>query len=90
MTPKPKRPVSQSPPTTLPTEPPQRSWLSRSAGRAGWLVLLGIGAMVVLVLVADVLESAGNWLLLVVVVVAIIAIVRRDKVDDAVQRWRRR
>lgn len=87
------RPVSQSqPPTTPPTEAPQRSWVARSAGRAGWLVLLGIGAMVVLVLVlvADLLESAGNWLLLVVVVVAVVAIARRDKVTDIVQRWRRK
>lgn len=88
------RPVSQSQsqPTTPPTEAqaPERSWLARSAGRAGWLVLLGIAAMVVLVLVADLLESAGNWLVLVVVVVAVVAIVRRDKVEDIVQRWRRR
>lgn len=90
MTPKPKRPVNQSPPATLPTEPPQRSWLSRSAGRAGWLVLLGIGAMVVLVVVADILTAAGSWVVLAVILLAIVAVVRRDKVEDVVQRWRRR
>lgn len=42
-----------------------------------------------LVVVADLLQSAGNWLLLVVVIVAIIAIARRDRVTDVVQRWRR-
>ena len=86
----PKRPVvSQSqPPTTPPTEA-QRSWIARSAGRAGWLVLLGIVAMVVLVLVADLLTAAGNWVVLAVILLAIVAVVRRDKVEDIVQRWRR-
>lgn len=85
-----KRPVVSQSQTPAPAEAPERSWLARTTGRAGWVVLLGIAAMVTLVVVADVLESAGNWVVLVVVVLAVVAIVRRDKVDDAVQRWRRR
>ena len=90
----PNRPVSQNqspnpnPPT--PTDPPERSWLARTTGRAGWLVLLGVAAMVTLVVVADLLESAGNWLVLAVVIVAVVAVVRRKEVEDIVQkRWRR-
>ena len=81
---------SKSPNPPTPPTPTERSWLARTTGRAGWLVLLGVGVMVVLVVVADLLTAAGNWLLLVLVLVAIIAIVRRDKVTDVVQkRWRR-
>lgn len=87
----PKRPVSQSQsPTPTPPTEAQRSWVARTTGRAGWLVVLGIGAMVTLVVVADLLTAAGNWLLLVVVAVAVVAIVRRKEVEDVVQRWRRR
>lgn len=88
-----KRPVSQSqnqPPAPTPTDPPERSWLARTTGRAGWLVLLGVAAMVTLVVVADLLESDGNWLVLAVVIVAVVAVVRRKEVEDIVQkRWRR-